>query len=187
MKITPRDKKFLLVGAVAVCIFIIIKFFVFPFYDKIAGQKKEIELKERTLEKHLKFIKKQAELQKTLKRLTREDTKIQGSLLQSQTPSLAAADIQKTIDKIAEKSEVQIKSVKVMEPDTKEGFVTIPLQIIFDADLGKMCKLIQGIETNRKLLTITELKIRVKNRRKPGMKSITLKIVGFMKKEEKKI
>ena len=56
MKITSRDKKFLVAGAVAACIFIIMYFFALPFYDKVAGQRKDIELKERTLEKYLKFI-----------------------------------------------------------------------------------------------------------------------------------
>ncbi len=184
MKITSRDKKFLATGAVAVCIFIIMKFFALPFYDKVSEQRKDIELKERTLEKYLKFIRKQAELQQTLKHLTREETKTYGSLLQGETPSLAAADIQKIVNKIAENSELKIKSVKVMEPGQKEGFITIPIRVQFDSDLSRMKNFIHSIEANRKLLTIPDLKIRVKNKRKPKEISVTLQISGFMEKEE---
>ena len=184
MKITSRDKKFLIAGAVGFCIFIGIKFFALPFYDKFAEQRQDIEMKERTLEKYLKFIKNQAELQQTLKNLTREEVETHLSLLQGETPSLAAADIQKIVDKIAETSDLEIKSVKVMNPGQKEDFTTIPVRVQFTSDLTRMVKFIESIETNRKLLTIPDLKIRVKNRRKPKEISVTLEISGFMEKKE---
>jgi hypothetical protein len=41
-------------------------------------------------------------------------------------------------------------------------------------------KFISSIENNKKLLTIPELKIRVKNKRKPAGISVTIKITGFV-------
>lgn len=183
MKISSRDKIFLIAGAIAVCLFLIIKFIVFPFYDKVTDQKNDVQLKERTLEKSLKFIQKQAKLQQTLKRLTREKRSAQRSLLKGATPSLAAADIQKIVDKISEASSVDVNSVRVLDPGEKDGFVTIPIQVKFTSDLSRMKKFINDIENHRKLLTISELKIRVKNKRKPRKISVTLEISGFMKKK----
>jgi len=182
MKITARDKKFLTVGSVVAAIIIFV-YFLLPFYDNLVEKKKDIEMKERTLEKYLKFIKKQGEFQKNLVKLTREQSNTQGRLLKGETTSLAAADIQKIVDKVSEKSEVQIKSVKVMEADEKEDFVAIPVQVRFESDLSRMNNFVSSIETHRKLLTIPELKIRLKNKRKAGMISVTLQILGFMKKE----
>ena len=183
MKISSRDRKFIIIGATAICIFVALKFLLFPFYDKIAEKKKDIQLKERKLEKYLTFIQKQAELQQTLKGLSKEEKNIQKSLLKGGTPSLAAADLQKIVEKAAEKSGLDIKSVKVLEPGEKEGFITIPIQVMFTSDLTRMKKFIQSIETNRKLLTIPELKIRVRNKRKPKEISVTLQILGLMQKE----
>lgn len=183
MKIAARDKKILIVGSVIASIIIFI-YLLLPFCDNFLEKKKDIELKERTLKKYLKFIKKQGEFQKNLTSLTREQRKTQGSLLKGETTSLAAADIQKIVDKISEKSEVQIKSVKVMEADEKEEFVAIPVQVRFESDLSRMNNFVSSIETHRKLLTIPELKIRLKNKKKAGMISVTLQILGFMKKEE---
>ncbi len=184
MKITARDKKFLIAGVIAVCLFVFLKFLVLPFYDKLGQQKKDIELQQQTLEKYKKFIQKQSEVQQELKKLSSQEKKIQTSLLKGETASLAAADIQKIIDNIAEKSQVRVKSVKVMDPNEKEGLETIPIQITFESDLEKWNSFINSIETNRKLLTIPELKIRVKNKRKPRAISVTLKIVGFKQKKE---
>jgi Tfp pilus assembly protein PilO len=166
---------------------VIVKFVIFPFYDNISAKKSDIQMKERELEKDLKFIQKQAEFQQTLKRLAREEQTIQSSLLQGETSSLAAADIQKIVEKSAESSGLEIKSVKVIEPGTRENFITIPIQVMFASDLSRMDKFIKSIENNRKLLTIPELKIRVKNPRRPEDISVTLIISGVMKKTETNI
>ncbi len=184
MKITPRDKKFIIAGVAAICVFMVLKFVLLPFFYNIEEEKKDIKLKERTLEKYLTFIQKQAELQQALKGLSKEERNIQRSLLKGETPSLAAADLQKIVEKTAETSGLDIKSVKVLEPGEKEGYVTIPVQVMFSSDLTRMKKFIHGLETNRKLLTIPQLKIRVKNKRKPQEISVTIQILGLMKKED---
>ena len=184
MKLTSRDKKFMIAGVAAICVFVVLKFMLFPFYENIDDKKKDIMLKERTLEKYLTFIQKQAELQQTLKGLSKEERNIQRSLLKGETPSLAAAVHQKIVDKSAETSGLDINSVQVLEPGEKEGYVTIPVQVMFSSDLTRMKKFIQGLETNRKLLTIPQLKIRVKNKRKPQEISVTIQILGLMKKED---
>ncbi len=184
MKLTPRDKKYLIAGAVVAALLLMLKYAILPVYDKVSFQKKDIALKEITLDKYLKIIEKQAEVQKALSLLTIKSRKIEQSLLKGGTPSLAAADIQKIADTIAEQSSVTVKSVKVMDPGEQEEFITIPIQITFESDLTKTCDFIERIEKSPKLLTISELKIRVKNRRQGGKIAVTLKIVGFMKNKE---
>jgi len=184
MKITPRDKKFLIAGAIAVCIYIVTRFAVFPLFDQVSGQKNDLYMKEKILAKYLNILKKQDQLQQTLKQLSQKEKRIEESLLQGETPSLAAADIQKIVDSIAKESELNIQSVKVIDPGKKDGFITILIQVMFTSDLSRTGNFIRGIENNQKLLTIPELKIRVKNKRKTQEVVVTLQILGFMKKEE---
>lgn len=186
MKITPRDRKYLIAGAVAICVFALFKFGIFPVYEKFVDQKKDIALKEKARAKYLSFLQEQADSQKNLKGAPKEEVNLQKSLLKGETPSLAAADIQKIIDAFAKESKVDIQSVKVMEPEPKDSFVAIPLQVIFSSDLTRMKKFIKSIETDRKLLTIPELKIRVKNEQKDQGITVTLQVAGFMKKTEAK-
>jgi hypothetical protein len=182
MKISAREKGFLIAGTLAVCMFIVIKFGVLPVYDKVMFQRADIALKEATLERYLAQIEKQAELQKDMVRLAGKSRQVEQSLLTGGTVSLAAADIQRICSQIARDCKVDIKSVRVMDAGQKDGFVTIPVQVTFDADLTRTAKFIQSIETNRKLLTIPNLTIRVKNRREGGEIAVTLQIVGFMNK-----
>ena len=96
MKLSKRDKKFITAGAVAVAIFCVFKFGLFPLYDTFLERRSEIEQKENTKEKYLKFLKEQADFQKKMKEKGFEEGFVQQSLLKGETPSLAAADIQKT-------------------------------------------------------------------------------------------
>ena len=184
MKPFSRNKKFAIALIATVCLFALIKFLLFPMFDKIGNQKTSIAFKEQTIKKYLKSIEQQEELKKRLKKLTRENRKTSSGFLKGETPSLAAADLQKIIDGIAEKAGVAIKSVKVMDSAQKEGLTSIPIQIMFTSDLTMLETLINKIEENRKLLTIPELKIRVKNKRKPAGVSVTMKISGFVQKDE---
>ena len=79
-----------------------------------------------------------------------------------------------------------MQSVKVVDSDTKDDFVVIPVQIVFSSDLTRLVQFVRGIETDRKLLTMPELKIRVKNEQKPQDVSVTLTVAGYMKKGENK-
>ena len=72
MKITQRDKKFLIAGVIAVVIFSLLKFVILPAWDKLSSHKEELALKEMTLEKYIRFIGKQGELQRKLKLLKRK-------------------------------------------------------------------------------------------------------------------
>jgi len=185
IKITARDKRFLLAGAAAVGLFVLIKFIIFPAIDTFSGQREELAFKEATVEKYTRIIGKQDALQKKLRLLKKDGVKISNTLLKGETPSLSAADIQKTIDRVATSSNIEIQSVKIMESGKQGDLVTVPIQVRFTTDLSRMKNFTYSIETGQKLLTIPNLKISVRNRRAPREIIVTVVVCGFMKKEEK--
>jgi len=185
MKITPRDKTFIIAGAIAVCVFMLVKFVIFPAVDNFTGQQEDLAVKEQTVEQYTRIIGRQAELQKKLKLLKKDEIKINNSLLKGETPSLSAADIQKSIDRIATSSNIEIQSVKILDSGKQGEFVTVPIQVRFTSDLNRMKNFIYSIETSQKLLTIPNLKISVRNRREPREIIVTVVVCGYMKKEAK--
>ena len=181
MKPSSRNKNYSIVLIVVVVLFVLIKFIVFPLVDKISEQKTTIKFKEQSLEKYVKAVEQKESLQLKLKELKKESQKTNSSYLKGETPSLAAADLQKIIDGIAEENKVEIKSVKVLDSIQQEGLTAIPIQTMLNCDLTMLEEFISSIENNKKLLTIPELKIRVKNKRKPAGISVTMKVTGFVK------
>lgn len=184
MKTPSRNKKALVALAAAVTLFVLFKFLLFPVLDKIGKKKAGIRFKQQAIERYVKAIEQQDQLKARLRKLKKENRKTTGSFLKGETSSLAAADLQKIIDSIAEENKVDIKSVKVLDSFQEQGLTAIPVQIMFTADLAMLENLIRSIESHRKLLTIPELKIRVRNRRKPAGISVTMKISGYVQRDE---
>ena len=182
MKPSSRNKKYSIALIVVVVLFVLIKFIVFPLVDKVSEQRTTIKFKEQSLEKYVKAVEQKQSLQLKLKKLKKESRKTNRGFLKGKTPSLSAADLQKIIDGIAEENGVKIKSVKVLDSIQQEGLTAIPIQTMFNCDLTMLEKFTSSIENNKKLLTIPELKIRVKNKRKPAGISVTIKITGFVQK-----
>ncbi len=186
MKLSNRDRKLIRFGGVALVIFCVLKFGLFPLYDTFVERRTEIEQKGKAREKYLKFLGEQADFQKRGKDRGKDEALVQQGLLRGETTSLAAADIQRIVDEFAKQSKVDMQSVKVVDSDTKDDFVVIPVQVVFSSDLTRLVKFLRGIETDRKLLTMPELKIRVKNEQKPQDVSVTVTVAGYMKKGENK-
>ena len=180
MKPSSRNKNYSIALIVVIILFVLIKFIFFPLVDKAREQKTTIRFKEQTLKKYIKTVEQKESLQLKLKKLKKESRKTISSFLKGQTPSLSAADLQKIIDGIAEENGVKIKSVKVLDSIQQEGLTAIPIQTMFNCDLTMLEKFTSSIENNKKLLTIPELKIRVKNKRKPAGISVTMTITGFV-------
>jgi Tfp pilus assembly protein PilO len=180
MKPSSRNKNYSIVLIVVVVLFVLIKFIVFPLLDKVSEQRTSITFKEQSLEKYVKAVKTKGSLQLKLRKLKKESRKRTSSFLKGETPSLSAADLQKIIDGIAEENGVKIKSVKVLDSIQQKGLTAIPIQTMFNCDLTMLEKFTSSIENNKKLLTIPELKIRVKNKRKPAGISVTMIITGFV-------
>lgn len=187
LKISSRDKKFLIAGGVAVVLFVVIRFGVFTFYDSYSEKKKEIVFMENTLQRYQNFVEEEEHLQKRLTELTSESGRIDANFLRGDTTSLAASDLQRIIDSVVLQSNVEVQSVRVLDPDDKEEYVKIPLQIIFIADLERLSRFIQGVEASDKLLTIPELRIRVRNIRQPEEILVTVQIAGIMKNKDIRI
>ena len=180
MKPSSRNKNYSIVLIVVVALFVLVKFIVFPLVDKVSEQGTTIKFKEQSLEKYVKAVEQKQSLQLKLKKLKKESRKTNSGFLKGSTPSLSAADLQKIIDGIAEENGVKIKSVKVLDSIQQEGLTAIPIQTMFNCDLTMLEKFTNSIENNKKLLTIPELKIRVKNKRKPAGISVTMTITGFV-------
>jgi hypothetical protein len=185
MKISLRDKKFIIAGVGALSLFVFVKLIIFPAFDSFSRQREDLAFKEKTVEKYSRIISKQGELQKKLKLLKKDEIKLNNSLLKGETASLSAADIQKSIDRVATSSNIEIQSVKIMDSDKRGEFVTVPIQVRFTSDLTRMKNFIYSIETSQKLLTIPKLKISVRNRRDPKEIIVTMVVCGYMKKEAK--
>ncbi len=185
-KISEREKKYIRLFIGAFFCFAVLKWFVFPLTEYYEEKRKEIEMQEQLLDAYLHVLEGAETVERTLARARSKQRKVQQSVFSGLTPAIAAADIQKVIRDCAQTAGITIKSLKVQDAQPGEKLVAVPLKVRFYSRIKKVVQFIQAIETHRKLLTITDMRIRVRNRRRPqrGIRAAMV-ICGYMKKDER--
>ncbi len=183
MNISKRDKKILTIGGLAVAAFLFITYVITPFFESEQEIREKTEQGEVLLKKYEKIINQKSEVEKNLAQMKRELSKIKGKLLKGSTPSLAAAEMQKMLEKISKVHDLELKSVKVKEAEKEGDFLVIPLELRLTTDLNRTRKFLTDLENNQKYLIIPQLKISVKNQRDPKEVIVTIVVSGFFMEE----
>jgi len=184
VSISKRDKRFLTVGALALLLFLVITYIIMPFIESEREIREGTEQKEVTLEKFERIIAGRAEVEKQLAQVKKKQTQLNSKFLTGSTPSLAAAEMQKMLEKIAGTHDLEMKSVKVQDGEKQGDLLTIPLEIRLQTDLERTRKFLADIEKNQKYFIVPSLKISVQNQRDPKEVIVTMVITGFFMKEE---
>ena len=177
----------MMIGGLAVVLFLIINYVISPFIESENDIQEGTEQKEMLLKKYERVINQRGEIEKKLAKMKREQSGLNKKLLKGSTPSLAAAEMQKMLENISKKYDLELKSVKVKDAEESGEFLAIPLEIRLTTDLNSTRKFLADLEKNSKYLIIPKLKISVKNQRDPKEVIVTLVVTGFfMKKDTEK-
>jgi len=179
VNISKRDRKILTIGVVAVALFLVFTYVISPFIESEQDIRERTQQREMLLQKYEKIISQQKEIEKKLTQIKRQQGQLNKKLLKGSTPSLAAAEMQKMLEQISKKHDLELKSVKVKEAEKEGDFLAIPLEIRLTTDLNRTRKFLADLENNQKYLIIPQLKISVKNQRDPQEVIVTIVVTGF--------
>ena len=97
MDISKRDKKVLMIGALAVALFLVINYVISPFIESENDIQGGTEQKEMLLQKYERVINQRGEIEKKLAKMKRDQSDLNKKLLKGSTPTLAAAEMQKML------------------------------------------------------------------------------------------
>ena len=179
-----RNRRSIVLGGSLIALIVVWAFVIAPFFDHISMREQNIEENEKRIRKYTIALQDNAQSKGADTDIKARLQKVEEGLFKGKTFQLAAADIQRIVDSSARECNLTIRTVRVLESTEVDSFVSIPIQVIFESDLTLLSKFISLIESNKKLLTIPDLQIRVKNRRQPREITVTMKIAGYMKTEE---
>jgi len=183
--VTKERKYILIVGAV-----LLVLGGIYRFYPDIHGvffAEEEIAVKQRHVEKYLKIVDRSETIKKQRAQVNRKLNQMEARLISGETPSLAAVEVQNVLNEITALSNVEIISMRVMKSKGLEetDYVRIPVLFSIQSNISQLKEILYEIETTRKLLMITELKIDSLTSKSQGIIRSTIKVEGFMKQEEK--
>ena len=183
---TNEQRKYLIIIVVILLFFTIYKYLVNPLFINLAGVEEEISLKEKMLKKYQDELREKEGLAERTSQLKNVITRSESGLLSGTIPTLATVDIQNKLKKIVEESNVEVTTMKILEPEDSEYYQIIPVQFNFTSGIRELRDIVYRIENSSTYLTIKEFRIRSKKGRSTNYQnweiSTTLTVAGYMKK-----
>ena len=155
-----------------------------PYLGEIWGADQEIALKERRLEKSRQIVHEGEGLEARLVSLKKDLKQRESRLLTGKTPSLAAADIQQILHNMAKESKVEIKTVRILQPEEVDQgrYLSIPVQLNITCTIRYLKEFLYRIKTSSKYLAVKKVGIRVFIRQRNNTIKVDITILGFLKR-----
>lgn len=101
-------------------------------------------------------------------------------LLRGATPPLAASELQKLVKELATKTDVEVRSERILPPVDRGELQEIPVEITVSGGIREVVSLFHELERTKKLLTLQDLKVRVISIGQPRELLTTLTVSGFI-------
>ena len=184
-KITKEQKIILIVGLIAIILGAIYRFS--PFLTDIFSGGGEMASTGKKLMKYREILARRSSHEEELAGLTRVLRRGESGLLSGETPALAAVDIQNRLTRMAGKSDVEIKSQRVLKPyqsnDPSPGesfYMRVPVNVTLISSVRQLKEILYRIETDPKMLIITQMSVSVVSIKNPDDVRTTLAVEGLM-------
>ena len=180
-----RKKRNLLIGGI-VLLLLGVGYRFFPVFQNLQPSAEEIELKQRQIAKYQRTLQSRPQLEAKLESLTKTLQRVDATLLRGETSALAAVEIQNLLNEIGAQSQVDIKTMRVLKPETLEsaGYLKIPVQVTLNVTARQLKEVLYKLETSPKLLKVTDIRVRSTRRGRTEEVQATLTVAGYMKNKE---
>src|SRR4030043_754150 len=166
-----RKSKILIVSIPLMIVLVVLLTYQYGYLriqSEITSIKEEQAIKARTLEKYINLISEEPHLVKKLASLRDARKADDSKLIEGQTPSLAAAQLQEIVKTASTGRGGTISSERVGKPEDLGKFKVISVSV--DAVIPEsraLSEIIYSIETRTPYLIVKELDTRVRNYRDP--------------------
>ncbi len=180
LKITPRDKKFLIGGGVILGIYLLAVWVIQPVYAQQKLVDQEIQNKIQLIQKYYEILNQDSYY--NAKRIANERTRIilAKKFLNETQPGLAAARLQKIIKGFALQSRVKIEQVRVEKAKLIDQMPAVPISMTLRSSLRNLSEFIYRMENSEKFLVVEEITAQRINKSNPEELKTRLLVSGFI-------
>jgi hypothetical protein len=159
-KFKQRDRVALIAGAVAVGLFLVVKFGVFPLLDRLPQAPGDIPGKELTLRRYQRLIRESASEQGKLTAARQRLTSLESGLLDSPSASLANAEWQRLVRELADGQGIELGSSESLRTqDLGSGYSLVLGRVQLRCRLDQLVPFLVTLANSPKLLSVTRLRI----------------------------
>lgn len=155
--ISPRERKFLLAGGLAALLFVFVQWGAKPVFFSQAQMRAEIEKKRQLLDAYQRILEEKRLSEKQFDAWKEAHREMQGRLFPAERPALASAELQAAIQKLAQASDVEIRSTRFLPPKQVETLAQLAVELSFRATLRALKQFLHRIETYDRLLVVPKI------------------------------
>jgi hypothetical protein len=177
-----QHRTLLIVGAILLVAGMVYRFY--PVLGRMAPTGDDLELKLKRLTKYRQRVKSREQLQAKQVSLTRQLERAERTLLDANTPALAAVDIQNLINEIVYANNLTVASIRVLKARDAQvtGFLAVPVVVSLQLTVRQMLDLLHRIESAEQLLAVTGLAVRRQSTAPEELLTAVLTVEGYMRK-----
>ena len=182
--ITSRDKKSLVVGGAFIMLYLLFIFIAKPKYNESLLVNQKIQDNITFIQKYYAvlnqkdYYKAKGEENKSIK------TTLAQRFLSKTNPSLAASEQQELLEKLANKTRVNIIRFRVDKPKYTERLLTISTEVTIRSKLRNLTNFVHLLESNQKFIVIEKILLQRINKTDLEELQAQLTISGFIKNFE---
>ena len=179
MNISSRERRFVMGGGAALVAFLVINYAVVPAISSQMAVRNDYQEKLQALERFQLVVDGKRRYEKKFAETEGLYRQLQQRLLPGEKLTLAAADLQAMLHKMAGESGVTIVSESIHPPKKAEGFTQVAVELSLNADLKKLRDFLYRIESASKLLTVPKLQINASFPRIGAELQVTVVVSGY--------
>ena len=159
-KLQEKDRVALILCAVAVGLFLLVQFGVFPLLDRLPRGPGGIQDKELTLRRYQRLLGESGQAQSSLTAAQQRLTSLESGLLESPSATLANAEWQRLLRELADSQGLQLGSSEfIRTQDLGSGYSMVLGRIQLRCRLDQLVPFLVALADSPKLLAVTQLRV----------------------------
>ena len=176
-----KDKRALWAAGAALGLFVLFRFGIFPAWDLLQEARVNLPGRQQTLEKYGEVLR-TTELRRTETSLLEARLReAEAGLLASETPALAAAEMQDLMKQLMAAQSIEIRSSAFLPPQPLgDDYLQVPLGLQFRCSLDQLVNFLERIGRGPQQLAIPNLALQMTNPRQKLL-GVNMSVSGIMR------
>jgi type II secretory pathway component PulM len=158
--LTARERLLLLLCALAVVVFAVVRWAVFPAVEQHREERAMISARRATLARYQAMRGEQPEVTERLAGMMEELEKAEKGLLPGSDPAAAGAALQGMLKPMVNRPDTRLTSVRTLSPSGKDEYAEVAVQMDMQTSTEGLASLLAGIPRQQKLLRVKKLSVR---------------------------
>lgn len=185
MRLSTRDRRAVIILAVAAVLFAVVDFGLLPAVDRLAEARKGLPVEELTLRKYRRAAASAAARENSLADLQKRVAAVEAGMLESETSALAVAELQRTVKELAAVNQVDLTGTDFLPPRPLDpGHTLVSIRFAVTANTERLVSFLAALETAPKALAVRTLTVIPIGGSPDKRLNLTLAVSGLMRAEK---